>query len=97
MKQASQVKRAAALAFLVAVLASCAGQGAMNGQGQTGAYKDGFDDGCQSGRASAFSLDDRYKKNVSRFESDKQYAQGWSAGFDQCAFEQTQRSAAGAN
>jgi hypothetical protein len=97
MKQASQVKRAAALTSLVVVLANCAGQGAMTGQDQTAAYKDGFDDGCQSGRASAFSLGDRYKKNVNRFESNKQYAQGWYAGFDQCAFEQTQRSAAGAN
>ena len=35
------------------------------------------------------------KKNTSRFDSDKQYAQGWTDAFQKCAYEQSQKSAAG--
>lgn len=86
---------AAALSLLVAHLAGCAGQSTMTGQPQTPAYADGFADGCQSGRVSGGSLLDSYKKNVGRFESDKHYAEGWSAGHGKCEDEQMQKNAAG--
>ena len=86
---------AAALSLLVAHLAGCAGQSKMTSQGQTPAYADGFADGCQSGRAGAGSPIDSYKRHASRFESDKEYAQGWSAGHQQCEYEQTQKGAQG--
>ncbi len=86
---------AAALSLLVVLLAGCAGQSKMTGQPQTPAYADGFSDGCQSGRVSGGSLFDSYKKNVGRFESDKHYAEGWSAGHRRCEDEQVQKNAAG--
>ena len=57
-------------------------------QGYPLAYADGFDDGCHSGKKAGGSLFDQFKKDVNRFESDDQYAQGWSDGFRQCETEQ---------
>ena len=51
-------------------------------------YADGFEDGCHSGRKAAGSLFDQFKKDINRFESETQYAQGWSDGFRQCESEQ---------
>jgi hypothetical protein len=87
----------AALSLLVVALAGCAAQTMSPGQGQTAAYADGFADGCRSGRAAQFSIADSYRKNASRFESDKDYAQGWAAGFERCEYEQMQKNAQGAN
>ena len=86
----------ATLLVAVAQLSSCASQsGAPRAQDRSPAYSEGFGDGCASGRASRGSLANWERKNVSRFDSDKQYAQGWSDAFDQCAHEQTQTMAAG--
>jgi hypothetical protein len=86
----------ATLLVSVVQLSSCANQsGTPAAQGRTPAYSEGFNDGCVSGRASRGSMSDWERKNVSRFDSDKQYAQGWSAAFDKCAYEQTQKMAAG--
>jgi hypothetical protein len=41
------------------------------------------------------SIHDSYRKNAGRFESDRQYAEGWSAGHRKCEDEQMQKSAAG--
>ncbi|ACJ27486.1 Conserved hypothetical protein [Shewanella piezotolerans WP3] len=51
-------------------------------------YADGFDDGCHSGNKAGGSSFDEFKKDVNRFNNDKQYAQGWSDGFRQCETEQ---------
>ena len=51
-------------------------------------YADGFDDGCHSGKNAGGSWFDQFKKDVSRFEHDAQYAQGWSDGYRQCETEQ---------
>ena len=51
-------------------------------------YAEGFDDGCHSGKKAAGSLFDEFKKDVNRFASDTEYAQGWSDGFRQCESEQ---------
>lgn len=51
-------------------------------------YAEGFDDGCHSGNKAAGSLFDEFSKDVMRFGSDTEYAQGWSDGFRQCESEQ---------
>jgi hypothetical protein len=40
------------------------------------------------GHKAGGSLFEQFKKDVRRFDSDKQYAQGWSDGFRQCETEQ---------
>jgi hypothetical protein len=57
-------------------------------QGYPLAYADGFDDGCHSGKKAGGSMFDQFKKDVTRFQQDSQYAQGWSDGFRQCETEQ---------
>jgi len=52
------------------------------------AYADGFDDGCHSGNNAGGSWFDQFKKDVTRFESDAQYARGWSDGYRQCETKQ---------
>ena len=71
------------------LLSGCVSQKeAMIKQGYPLAYAEGFDDGCHSGNRAGGSLFDEFKKDVRRFEADKQYAQGWSDGFRQCETEQ---------
>ncbi|MCL1141825.1 hypothetical protein [Shewanella gaetbuli] len=57
-------------------------------QGYPLAYADGFQDGCDSGNKAGGSLFDQFKKDITRFNSDTDYAQGWSDGFRQCETEQ---------
>lgn len=84
------------LAASVVQLSGCATPGGTpDAVGRTPAYAEGYKDGCASGRASQGSVFDFEKKNASRFESDKQYAQGWTDAFQKCAYEQTQKRAAG--
>ncbi len=56
-------------------------------QGYPVAYADGFDDGCHSGKKAGGNMFDQFKKDVRRFHSDSQYAQGWSDAFRQCESE----------
>ncbi|WP_198589527.1 hypothetical protein [Shewanella sp. 10N.286.51.B7] len=57
-------------------------------QGYPLAYADGFQDGCDSGNKAGGSLFDQFKKDVTRFNNETDYAQGWSDGFRQCETEQ---------
>lgn len=76
-------------AFCLLSLSGCANQKeTMIKEGYPLAYADGFDDGCHSGNKAGGSLFDQFKKDVRRFESDSQYAQGWSDGFRQCESQQ---------
>lgn len=52
------------------------------------AFVDGFEAGCQSGRAAAGPLGG-YTKAVNRYQAEPLYAQGWDDGFRQC--EQAQQ------
>jgi len=80
---------AAALVLCFTLLIGCANQKeTMLKQGYPIAYVEGFDDGCHSGNKAGGSLFDQFKKDVNRFSSEKQYAQGWSDGFRQCETEQ---------
>ena len=75
--------------FFVLLLTGCVSQkDTMIKQGYPLAYAEGFDDGCHSGRQAGGSVFDQFKKDVRRFEAEKQYAQGWSDGFRQCESEQ---------
>ncbi len=70
-------------------LLSCVSQrDTMVQQGYPLSYADGFDDGCHSGKKAGGSMFDQFKKDVRRFQADRQYAQGWSDGFRQCETEQ---------
>lgn len=74
--------------FTVA-LSGCATQGeTMKSQGYPAAYAEGFEDGCHSGKKAGGSYFDQFKKDVPRFNSDSDYAQGWSDAFRQCETEQ---------
>jgi hypothetical protein len=71
------------------ILGGCVSQrDTMVQQGYPLSYADGFDDGCHSGKKAGGSMFDQFKKDVRRFQTDKQYAQGWSDGFRQCETEQ---------
>lgn len=74
---------------LLFVMTGCVSQKEnMIQQGYPLAYADGFDDGCHSGKKAGGLLFEQFKKDVTRFEVDTQYAQGWSDGFRQCETEQ---------
>ncbi len=74
---------------LIFILAGCVSQrDTMIQQGYPRSYADGFEDGCHSGKKAGGSMFDQFKKDVRRFQTDKQYAQGWSDGFRQCETEQ---------
>ncbi|MEH6527772.1 MAG: hypothetical protein V7723_17015 [Sneathiella sp.] len=51
-------------------------------------YADGFADGCHSGKKAGGALFEEFKKDVTRFSAEAQYAQGWSDGFRQCELEE---------
>lgn len=84
----SHVIRIAALS-LIGITAGCAtSTDTMVRQGYPRGYAEGFDDGCHSGHKAGGSLFDQFKKDVRRFESDRDYASGWSDAFRQCESEQ---------
>lgn len=77
-------------------LSSCATPpNPLMGTGHTPAYADGFNDGCQSGRASQDPVAGFYTQNTKRFETDPQYAQGWRAGYQKCGYAQMEEDAFG--
>ncbi len=57
-------------------------------QGYPPAYADGYEDGCHSGAAAGGSILDQFKKDIRRFSTDSDYAQGWNDGFKQCKAKQ---------
>jgi hypothetical protein len=77
------------LTFSIMALSGCATQSeTMKSQGYPAAYAEGFEDGCHSGKKAGGSYFDQFKKDVRRFNSDSDYAQGWSDAFRQCETEQ---------
>jgi hypothetical protein len=83
-----------ATASLLLLLSGCATQQeTMLKEGYPLSYVEGFDDGCHSGNKAGGSLFDDFKKDVTRFSLESEYAQGWSDGFRQCESQQeaTQR------
>ena len=60
----------------------------MKADGYPASYADGFEDGCHSGKKAGGSYFDQFKKDINRFNTDKEYAQGWSDSYRQCETEQ---------
>ena len=88
MKNFNLLLTATAISYFL-LLSGCVSQKeAMLKEGYPLSYAEGFDDGCHSGNQAAGSVFDQFKKDVRRFESDNQYAQGWSDGFRQCESQQ---------
>lgn len=54
------------------------------GPDQPQEYKDGYLDGCPSGKSAAGRFYDKFTKNVLRYSDDKLYKQGWDDGFQVC-------------
>jgi hypothetical protein len=52
---------------------------AYNLSGYPPAFKDGYIDGCETGKGSSYSF-----KDERRLAADNQYRMGWSDGFDIC-------------
>lgn len=52
--------------------------------GHTPTYAAGYSDGCSSGNASQNPVAGTYRKDVKLFDSEKQYAEGWNAGYQNC-------------
>jgi hypothetical protein len=52
---------------------------AYNLSGYPPSFKEGYIDGCETAKGSAYG-----KKDPQRFGSDNQYRMGWSDGFDLC-------------
>src|SRR5262245_38858836 len=65
------------------------------GSGHTPTYVAGFNDGCQSGRASQNPAAGMYTRNTQQFNADKQYAEGWNAGFSKCSYAEMEEDAYG--
>ena len=71
------------------ILSSCVTTSdTMKKEGYPAAYADGFEDGCHSGKKAGGSYFDQFKKDINRFNTDKEYAQGWSDSYRQCETEQ---------
>ena len=86
-----QLKRISGIIIALPFMAlpGCATQSeTMKSQGYPVAYADGFEDGCHSGKKAGGSYFDQFRKDVRRFNSDGDYAQGWSDAFRQCETEQ---------
>jgi hypothetical protein len=88
MKQLSSIS-GMILSISIVALSGCATQSeTMKNQGYPVAYAEGFEDGCHSGKKAGGSYFDQFRKDVRRFNSDGDYAQGWSDAFRQCETEQ---------
>lgn len=65
------------------------------GPGHPPDYVAGFNDGCNSGKNVQNPVAGFYVKNQERYDSDKQYAEGWNSGYDKCSYQQMQDNARG--
>lgn len=66
-------------------LAGCVTEGeVLRDKGYPQAYTEGYDDGCSSGKNAAGSMFDEFRKNVHRFQDDRDYHDGWQDGHDEC-------------
>ncbi|MEN5109469.1 MULTISPECIES: hypothetical protein [Pseudomonas] len=74
----------AAVCFALALLSGCQSTSQrLLAEGYPAPFVSGFDDGCASGRQAAGALGE-FRKKVSTYLQDPQYATGWDDGFRQC-------------
>ena len=75
---------AAAVCSTLALLSGCQSTSQrLLAEGYPAPFVNGFDDGCASGRQAAEALGE-FRKNVTAYLQDPQYATGWDDGFRQC-------------
>lgn len=60
----------------------------MRAQGYGPEYSKGYGDGCDSGKKAAGSMFDQFKKDVSRYDGNHKYKEGWNDGYKQCRSEE---------
>jgi len=78
------IKQVITIASVAILAAGCVSmRDNMIKQGYPPAYVDGFVDGTHSGKQAAGDMFSQFKKDVKRFDSDSNYAKGWSDGFRQ--------------
>ncbi|WP_457674856.1 hypothetical protein [Thiolapillus sp.] len=71
--------------FAAVLLSGCVTEGELlRDQGYPLAYTEGYDDGCSSGKKAGGSMFDAFKKDVHRFQDDRDYHDGWQDGHDEC-------------
>lgn len=80
-KQTIGGRTIAALCVMTALVAACASQPPpaqrVNQAGYSGAFKQGYADGCNSVQSSR-------RRNEQRYQSDTDYMMGWNDGFSSC-------------
>ena len=77
-----------AAALLALGLGGCTTeQDRMAKEGYPPAYIQGYDDGCHSGKHAGGNMFEHMKKDVRRYDSDRQYAEGWDDGYETCEKE----------
>jgi hypothetical protein len=71
--------------FAIGALAACGSEkAAMIERGFDPGYAAGYEDGCSSGGEAAGGLFDDFKKDARRYDTERDYAQGWDAAFEVC-------------
>jgi hypothetical protein len=60
----------------------------MTKEGYPPAYTHGYDDGCHSGKMAGGNMFEHMRKDVRRFDSDRDYRQGWNDGYESCEKQQ---------
>lgn len=82
----------AALSAMILLTGGCATEGEMlRDEGYPVGYTEGYDDGCSSGKKAAGGYTP-FRKDVHRFQDDRDYHDGWNDGHKECErqFEATQ-------
>jgi hypothetical protein len=69
--------------FLIAPIVTGCGEQMLKVESSQ-AYKDGYNDGCASGSAAVNALAGQFTKNMDRYNSEPDYANGWLNGERVC-------------
>jgi hypothetical protein len=52
------------------------------------AYSKGYEDGCESGKKAGGGMFNDFRKDVSRYDREYKYREGWEDGYRQCKGEE---------
>ncbi|WP_294958687.1 hypothetical protein [Sulfurovum sp.] len=88
MKKRKIITAAAAVAMAIGFTGCASTAENMRAQGYGPNYSQGYGDGCSSGRRAGGSMFDQFKKNVSRYDSNHKYREGWDDGYKECKSEE---------
>jgi hypothetical protein len=77
------------LGALAPALSGCMSEAQrMTKEGYPPAYTRGYDDGCHSGKMAGGNMFEHMRKDVRRYDSDRDYRQGWDDGYGSCEKQQ---------